>query len=94
MAIARYVDALLTRLPGPWRHTCLRRAVVLAALLRREGMRAEVVIGVKRDAIGAVEAHAWVRCNGLEPYLDQNPTTGFVPVDQGLPLAWPVGTGD
>lgn len=58
--LAAHVDRILARAPWIWRYTCLRRAAVLAALLRREGERAEVVIGARRVA-GSLEAHAWVR---------------------------------
>ncbi|HJU64138.1 MAG TPA: lasso peptide biosynthesis B2 protein [Gemmatimonadaceae bacterium] len=78
--LARYVDALLRRLPWIWRRTCLRRAVTLAALLRRDGRQAEVVIGVRRSAAGELEAHAWLRCDGEEPFLEAGPTDCFMPL--------------
>ena len=74
VALARLVDAVLARLPWVWRRTCLRRAVALAVLLRRGGHAAEVVIGVRRSAGGELEAHAWLRCDGIEPYLEAGPT--------------------
>ena len=76
-ALARRVDAVLSRLPLVWSHTCLRRAVVLAAMLRREGLAPEVIIGVRHSAAGALEAHAWLRCDGVEPFLDTTDTTGY-----------------
>jgi len=48
-ALARWVDALLQRLPGPWRRTCLLRSAVLYHLLRRAGRPVELVIGVRRQ---------------------------------------------
>lgn len=82
--VARYVDALLRRLPGVWRHTCLRRAVVLAALLRRDGRAATVVIGVRRERDGGIAAHAWLRCEGVEPFLERGADTGtFAPLRRG-----------
>ena len=74
VALAELVDALLARLPWIWRRTCLRRAVVLAALLKRGGHTAEVLIGVRRSEAGELEAHAWLRCDGVEPYLEPGPT--------------------
>ncbi len=76
-SLARAVDRVLGGLPWIWRRTCLRRATVLAALLRREGRVAEVVIGVRRDEAGALEAHAWVRCDGVEPFLESEPDRAF-----------------
>ena len=75
---AAAVDRLLRRAPGPWRHSCLRRAVVLAALLRRSGRDAEVVIGVRRAPAGGFEAHAWLRCDGVEPYLEAEPLRSWM----------------
>lgn len=76
-SLAQVVDFILGRLPWIWRRTCLRRATVLAALLRREGYQAEVVIGVRRDESGTLEAHAWIRCDGVEPFLESEPDRAF-----------------
>jgi hypothetical protein len=75
--LAGAVDRVLSRLPWIWKRTCLRRATVLAVLLRREGRDAEIVIGVRRDLQGALEAHAWVRCDEVEPYLEAEPDRAF-----------------
>jgi hypothetical protein len=75
---AEAVDRVLNRAPSIWRNTCLRRAVVLEFLLRRSGREAEVVIGVRRAASGSIEAHAWIRCEGVEPYLDPEDLESFV----------------
>jgi hypothetical protein len=48
----------------PWPPTCLRRSLVLTALLRRRGLPATVRFGVRRAA-GLLEAHAWVECDGV-----------------------------
>jgi hypothetical protein len=75
--LAAAVDKVLLRLPLIWRRTCLRRSAVLVALLRREGRDANVVIGVRRSEEGALEAHAWVHCDGVEPFLEDAPTRAF-----------------
>lgn len=66
--LADWVDRLLSRLPGPWRKTCLKRACVLYYLLRRAGRPAELRIGVRRDH-AKLAAHAWLTRNGL-PVLE------------------------
>ncbi|HUO52670.1 MAG TPA: lasso peptide biosynthesis B2 protein [Gemmatimonadaceae bacterium] len=76
-SLARGTDRVLHAAPGPWRYSCLRRAVVLTALLRRAGRDAHVVLGVRRAAAGGFEAHAWIRCEGTEPYLEPGPVDGF-----------------
>lgn len=74
LALALWVDRVLHRLPPPWRHTCLKRALTLHYLLHRAGRPAELRIGVRRDMHGALAAHAWlvrgeVLC--LEPNASQ-----------------------
>jgi hypothetical protein len=77
-ALAAYVDGVLRRLPPPWRHTCLRRGVVLYHLLRRAGRPVELHIGVRKDAAGALAAHAWL-VKDAAPYLEPEAarSTGF-----------------
>jgi hypothetical protein len=70
--LADWVDRLLFALPGPWKHTCLKRSAVLYHLLRRDGREVELCIGAKRDASGAFTAHAWLVRDGV-PYLERNP---------------------
>jgi len=70
--IAAWTDQRLHRLPWPWRHTCLRRSAVIYHLLRRTGRQVELCVGVKRDAAGALAAHAWLSLNGA-PYLEYGP---------------------
>ena len=67
---AAWVDALLERMPGPWRHTCLKRSAVLYHLLRRSGEPVELWIGVRRGDAGALAAHAWLVRDGV-PYLER-----------------------
>jgi hypothetical protein len=67
--LADEVDAWLTRLPWPWRTTCLKRASILYALLRRSGDDVQLHIGVKREADRTFAAHAWLMREG-RPYLE------------------------
>ena len=68
-AVSDWIDNLLHRLPWPWRHTCLRRSAVLYHLLRRAGRAVQLCVGVKRNDVGALAAHAWLTLDG-EPYLE------------------------
>jgi hypothetical protein len=72
LALAALVDRILRRLPGPWRHTCLRRSAVLYHLLRRAGRPVELWVGVRHDSAGALAAHAWLVRDG-KPYLERQP---------------------
>ena len=55
--LVRLVEAVDERLPGGAH--CLRRALVLCALLRRQGVPAAVEVGVARRD-GGIVAHAWL----------------------------------
>lgn len=59
--IARLVQVAARR--GVTQPSCLPRALVLWALLRRQGFPAEICFGVRREA-GRFEAHAWVTHQG------------------------------
>ncbi len=56
------VAAAMRRIPGT---TCLMRALVAAALFKVNGIEAELLIGVRKEADGAgLAAHAWVLVGG------------------------------
>ena len=74
VALAEWVDRVLAVLPPPWRRTCLKRALVLQYLIRRTGGLAALHVGVRRDAAGALVAHAWLTRDGgayLEPATER-----------------------
>ena len=68
-ALADWVDRVLRRLPPPWHHTCLKRALVLHYLIHRAGRTTELRIGVRRDEHDALAAHAWLARDDT-PYLE------------------------
>jgi hypothetical protein len=78
MAIARIVRLAATY--GPYRATCLPRAVVLWTLLCRRGLNARIRIGVRRPG-ERLDAHAWVQVDDqpVEPGTNSNETT-YVPL--------------
>ena len=80
-ALAAWVDRLLYALPGPWRHTCLKRSAILYHLLRRTGLPVELCIGVRRESAGPLTAHAWLIREGA-PYLEraESPSTTHTPI--------------
>jgi Transglutaminase-like superfamily len=81
--LAWNVDRILHRLPWIWHHSCLRRAAVLVYLLKRGGHDANVVIGVRRSVAGALEAHAWLACDGNDPYLEPSDAIAtFIPLSR------------
>ncbi len=72
--LAAEVDRWLTRLPWPWRSTCLKRAAVLYALLRYAGEDVVLRVGVKRQPDRSFAAHAWLVRDG-EAYLEHPAST-------------------
>lgn len=55
LAASRYV---------PRTRTCFPRALAVHTLLTRHGLTSELRVGVAREGDGALEAHAWVECDG------------------------------
>jgi hypothetical protein len=60
--IAWSVEAARNWLPGTYK--CLPSAYAVHLLLFQHGYASEIHVGVSRDLKGAVEAHAWVNCQG------------------------------
>jgi hypothetical protein len=72
----------------PWPATCLRRSLVLWALLARAGVAAELRLGFRRQA-GAFEAHAWVERNGVPLNDRRDIRTQYTVAEQALiPSEW------
>jgi hypothetical protein len=65
-AVARLVAAAARH--GPYRAKCLPVSLVLAWLLRRQGIETELRLGVRKTAAG-LEAHAWIELGGI-PLID------------------------
>ena len=61
--LARRVDRWLARGRGPWRPTCLIRALVLYTLLRQHGYVPRLHIGTA-GTVARFRAHAWVTLGG------------------------------
>jgi len=55
------VGAITRRLP---RTTCLTQALVADSMLRRHGHAPALRIGVRQGKSPALDAHAWVECDG------------------------------
>ena len=49
---------------GFYRGNCLSRSATLWWLLRRQGVRSDLRIGVRKED-GQLQAHAWVECDGV-----------------------------
>lgn len=55
---------------------CLQRSLVLQSLLRRQGLSADLRIGVRKHA-GAMQAHAWLEQEGRPLFEDPEVDSDF-----------------
>jgi hypothetical protein len=62
--------------------TCLTRSLALQALLRRQGLEADLRIGVRRVA-GQLRAHAWVEHAGMPVGEREGVDRTFLPLAAG-----------
>src|SRR5688500_16840129 len=63
-ALAEWVDRVLSRLPPPWRRSCLNRALGRHPLLHRAGPPAPLIIRVRAGERRALPAHGWLASAG------------------------------
>ena len=67
-------------------HTCLTRSLLLGWLLQRRGVQSELRIGV-RFTQGALDAHAWVECEGVPVNDRPDVSTQFASFGDLVPLS-------
>ena len=80
--LLRYVAVAYDVLPFP--ATCLRRSVVLYGLLERRGVTSRVCFGVTKSG-SALDAHAWVECDGVARDSGSLHFTALAPPAEELP---------
>jgi hypothetical protein len=68
---------------GPVKATCLTRSLVLAWLLTGRGVQAAIRIGVRFNG-GALDAHAWVECDGVPVNDKADVADQFAPFERSL----------
>lgn len=86
-AIARVVGVVAGR--GPVHATCLRRALLLSWILRREGIASALRIGVRREG-DELLAHAWVEHDGI-PLGEAEPALRYSAFDRNFGLTADAG---
>ena len=69
----------------PFPATCLTRSLLLGWLLHRRGVASQLRIGV-RLANGALDAHAWVECDGVPVNDEPDVGTHFASFGDLVPL--------
>ena len=68
---------------GPYRATCLRQALTLWWLLRRQGVASDLRFGARKEA-DQVEAHAWVELQGVALGEAEDIHQRFAPFDRAI----------
>lgn len=83
-ALGELVNIAARHTLGP--RTCLTRSLLLGWLLRRRGVASNLRIGV-RLTNGALDAHAWVECEGIPVNDRPDVGTQFASFGDLVPLA-------
>jgi hypothetical protein len=69
LRFARSIDALLSTNLFHFRPVCWKRAAVLRRYLSKNGIATTIHFGVRNDALGKVDGHAWLELDG-KPFLE------------------------
>ena len=80
--LRRYAAVAYDVLPFPT--TCLRQSVVMYGLLERRGVASRLCFGVAKSG-SALDAHAWVECDGVTRDSGSLHFTALVPPTEELP---------
>jgi hypothetical protein len=67
--VDKLVDLSLSRVANnlfPWKNLCLSRSIAAFVMLRRRGIPAVVVAGVKSSEASSLHAHAWIDIDHAE----------------------------
>lgn len=49
----------------PWQSKCLVRALLVQYFLKRKGIATTIYLGVNKDDMNQMAAHAWIRCGEM-----------------------------
>ena len=70
--LARAIDLLLSADLLMFKPICWKRAAVLHRYLLRNGVPTRIIFGVRNEAGGKFDGHAWLEANG-QPILERTP---------------------
>jgi hypothetical protein len=70
--LAQAIDLLLSADVLHFKPICWKRAAVLHRYLLRNGIQTRIIFGVRNEAEGKVDGHAWLEAAGL-PILEKTP---------------------
>ena len=68
--VIRLADVSLSRVVNlsPWKSLCLSRSIAAFIMLRRRGIPAVIVAGVKFSENSSLHAHAWIDIGHAKPF--------------------------
>lgn len=69
--LARLIDSLLRIDLFVFRRSCWKRALVLHRYLALNGIESQILFGLRKEADGKVDGHAWLERRG-QPLLEDN----------------------
>jgi len=69
---AQAIDLLLSANLWIFKPICWKRAAILHRYLARNGMRTQIIFGIRNDKTGKVSGHAWLELGGV-PILEKTP---------------------
>ena len=67
--LARSIDTVLSANVLHLKPSCWKRAAVLRRYLSRNGIATKIQFGVRNEAVGKVDGHAWLELDG-KPFLE------------------------
>jgi hypothetical protein len=70
--LARAIDLLLSADVLVFKPICWKRAAVLHRYLLKRGIETKIIFGVRNDAQGKIDGHAWLELEG-KPILEKSP---------------------
>jgi hypothetical protein len=93
--VVKLVDRSLSRVLNllPWKNLCLSRSIAEFVMLRRRGIPAVMVAGVKVLEDCSLHAHAWIDAGHAEPKVssDNRAFTPVVRIGQGPSITGAAG---
>ncbi len=50
---------------SPWRITCFAKGITAKYLLKRKGIASTLYLGISKEGVNKLTAHAWLRCGSV-----------------------------
>lgn len=50
---------------SPWKTSCFAKGISAKTILKRKGIKSTLYLGVGKDGLNKITAHAWLRCGSI-----------------------------